>query len=140
MSQKHKIEVLVTERNCPEFGEGESPSKIAEKRNRETTSCPFSSSSCSSFFFYSALSKENNIGIFLDLPIGRSLVLAFPIKTMMNKPGPGQAPSLKAHPELVLGSCRSQGAQFNSGLTAAPWQSCLSALKPLSLFPTHSRK
>lgn len=38
MSQRHKIELLVTERNCQEFGEDESPSKMAEKRDRERES------------------------------------------------------------------------------------------------------
>lgn len=48
MSQQGMIELLVTERNCQEFGEDESPSKMA-RRERDRTSRPFSSLSFSSF-------------------------------------------------------------------------------------------
>lgn len=152
MSQKHKIELLVTERNCQEFGEGESPSKIAEMRNTETTSCPFSLC-LSAHFFYPALSKEQNMGIFLKLPIGRSLVLAFTHKDDLGDEQSwcwtsslcgatcselGSAPPhVLQHTELVFGSPCSQGVQFNSRLTVVPMKSCLS---PLSLFLAHSRK
>lgn len=63
MSQQRKTELLVTARNCQEFGEDESPSKMAEKRNREKTSCPFPLSFSS--FFVPGSSKEHNTGIFL---------------------------------------------------------------------------
>lgn len=93
------------------------------------------------------------MGIFLNLPIGRSLVFAFSHK---DDPEDEQtqhwtsslceatcselgsaSPHVLQHTELVFGSQCSQGVQFNSRLTAVPLQNCLS---PLSLFLAHSRK
>lgn len=66
MSQQHKTELLVTERNCQEFGEDESPSKMVEKRQHL-----FSFLFVSQLIFVPGWSKEHNTGISLHLPIGR---------------------------------------------------------------------
>lgn len=99
----------------------------------------FPSPSLSSFFFYPAVSKEHNRGIFLNLFIERSLVLAFSHRDNLGDEQTWCWMSFPVSWEVL--STRSlwcsQGVQFDSGLTAAPSQSCL---PPLSLFPAHSRK
>lgn len=109
MNQQREPELLVTERNCQEFGKGESPSQTAGKG----TSRPFSSLAFSSFLpqnllVQSSLEPEK-------LPAG----------------GHKQE---GARPHVPQGFRCSQGVKFNSGLTVASSQSCLLSPEPLSLF------
>lgn len=88
MSQQHKAELLVTERNCQEFGEDESPSKMAEKQTQNLLSFLF----VIQVMFVPGSSKK---GIFLHLPVGKKL----------NVLGAGPAPSMKPHTASLEGAC-----------------------------------
>lgn len=132
MSQQGMIELLVTERNCQEFGEDESPSKMA-RRERETEllvlSLPYHSAHfCPRFHIWSTLRT--------------CLTLQkLPSWSVMNRAG--RVPILTSCPPyatLNFGSQCSQGVKFAFGLTAVSLRYCLSSPVPLSLFLTHSRK